>query len=119
MFKVLHRLLVFLGRSFCLEGAEISSFTRLPIFLAGIQPILAGFQLSDRKNFSAVHVWPLQILPSRVCSSERTTLYHIRKPNGPRAPLDRDEILWGTKGQLLLWPYLEKKAQAARREFRH
>lgn len=46
-FKVLHWLLVFLRRGFCLEGAKISSFTRIRIFLAGIQPILAGFQLPD------------------------------------------------------------------------
>lgn len=46
-FKVLHSLLVLLRRSFCLKRAEISSFTRLRIFLAGIQPILAGFQLPD------------------------------------------------------------------------
>ncbi len=47
-FKVLHCLLVFLCRSFCLEGAEISALTRAQIFLAGIQPVLAGFQLPDR-----------------------------------------------------------------------
>jgi hypothetical protein len=46
-FKVLHRLLVFLRRSLCSEGAEISSITRLRIFLARIQPILARFQLPD------------------------------------------------------------------------
>jgi hypothetical protein len=74
MFKVLHCLLVFFGCSLCLEGAEISSFARLPIFLAGIQPILAGFQLPDHKNFSAVHASPLQILPSRVCSSDAPAL---------------------------------------------
>ena len=42
-FKVLHRLLVFLRRSFCLEGAEILSLTRIRILLAGIQPVLTGF----------------------------------------------------------------------------
>ena len=61
-FKVLHSLLVFLRCSLCLEGAEISSFTRLPIFLAGIQPVLAGFQLPDHKNFSVVRVSPMQRL---------------------------------------------------------
>ena len=40
-FEVLHRLLVFLRRSLCVKGAEISSLTRLRIFLARIQPILA------------------------------------------------------------------------------
>lgn len=46
-FKVLHCLLMFLRRSLCLECAEVSSFTRLWIFLAGIQPVLAGFQFPD------------------------------------------------------------------------
>jgi hypothetical protein len=49
-FKVLHCLLVFLCRSFCLEGAEISALTRLRIFLARIQPVLAGFQLPDHDS---------------------------------------------------------------------
>jgi hypothetical protein len=39
--EVLHSLFVFLRRSFGLERAEISSFPSLPIFLPGIQPILA------------------------------------------------------------------------------
>ena len=46
-FKVLHCLLVFLCRSLSLEGAEISSLTGVRIFLAGIQPVFAGFQLPD------------------------------------------------------------------------
>jgi hypothetical protein len=45
--KVLHCFLVFLRRSFCLEGAEISSLTRLRIFLAGMQPVLADFEFPD------------------------------------------------------------------------
>ncbi len=49
-FKVLHRLLVFLCRSLCLEGAEVSALTRFWIFLARIQPILAGFQLPDHDS---------------------------------------------------------------------
>ena len=49
-FKVLRCLLVFLRRSLCLEGAEISSLTRLQIFLAGVQTILAGFQLPDHDS---------------------------------------------------------------------
>jgi hypothetical protein len=48
-FKVLHCLLVFLRRSLCLERAEISSFARFRIFLARIEPILAGFQFPDHK----------------------------------------------------------------------
>jgi len=49
-FKILHRFLVFLRRGFCLECAKISSLSRLRIFLAGIQPILAGFQLPDHDS---------------------------------------------------------------------
>ena len=75
-FKVLHCFLVFLGRSLCLEGAEISSLTRLRIFLARIQPILAGFQLPDHKNFFAVRGAPMETLLSRVCV-RHTTLYLI------------------------------------------
>ena len=48
-FKVLHCLLVFFRRSFCLERAEISSLTRFWIFLARIQPILARFQSPDHE----------------------------------------------------------------------
>lgn len=47
--KVLHCFLVFLRRSFCLKRAEISSFPRLRIFLARMQPVLAGFQLPDHE----------------------------------------------------------------------
>ena len=61
-FKVLHCLLVFLRRSLCLEGSEISSLTRLRFFFARIQPVLAGLQLPDHKNFSAVRVSPMQRL---------------------------------------------------------
>jgi len=46
-FKVLHCLLVFFRCSFCLERAKTSALTRLRIFLAGIQAVLAGFQLPD------------------------------------------------------------------------
>jgi hypothetical protein len=46
-FEVLHRLLVFLRRSLCREGAEISSFARFRIFLSRIEPILARFQFPD------------------------------------------------------------------------
>jgi hypothetical protein len=49
-FKVLHCLLVFLRRSLCLEGTEISSLTRLRIFLAGIQPVFAGFEFPDHDS---------------------------------------------------------------------
>jgi hypothetical protein len=43
-FEVLNGAFVFLRRSFCVERPEISSFARLRIFPAGIQPIFAGFQ---------------------------------------------------------------------------
>lgn len=79
-FKVLHSLLVFFRPSFCLESAEISAFTRLRIFFAGIQPILAGFQLPDHKNFSAVRGSPIQSLLSRVCV--RQTTLHLIFANG-------------------------------------
>jgi hypothetical protein len=49
-FKVLHCLLVFLRRSFCLKGAEISSLTRFRVFLAGIKPIPAGLKFSDHSR---------------------------------------------------------------------
>jgi hypothetical protein len=52
-FKVLHGFLVLFRRGFCLECAKISSFSRLRIFLPGIQPILAGFQFPDHEDFSA------------------------------------------------------------------
>ena len=45
--EILNRAFVFLRRSLAVERAEIFSFARSRIFLAGIQPILAGFQFSD------------------------------------------------------------------------
>ena len=61
-FKVLHCLLVFLRCSFCLEGAEVSSLTRLRIFLAGIQPVLAGFQLPDHNSIEYTQTkWSLRV----------------------------------------------------------
>jgi hypothetical protein len=42
-FEILNRALVFLRRTLAVERAEIFSFARFRIFLAGIQPILAGF----------------------------------------------------------------------------
>jgi hypothetical protein len=46
-FEILNRAFVFLRRSLAVERAEIFSFARSRIFLAGIQPILAGFQFPD------------------------------------------------------------------------
>ena len=47
--EILNCLLVFLGRSFRLECAEISSFTRFRILLSRVQPILTGLQFSDHE----------------------------------------------------------------------
>jgi hypothetical protein len=65
-FKVLHRLLVLLRRRFRLERAEISSFPRVRIFLAGIQPILAGFKFPNHGDFSVARGTPMHTSPSRV-----------------------------------------------------
>jgi hypothetical protein len=65
-FKVLHSLLVLLRRSFRLESAEISSFPGPRIFLAGIKPILAGFQFPNHCDFSVARGTPMHTLPSRV-----------------------------------------------------
>jgi hypothetical protein len=46
-FEILNRAFVFLRRSLAVERAEIFSFARPRIFLAGIQPILAGFQFPN------------------------------------------------------------------------
>jgi hypothetical protein len=48
--EVLNGTFVFLRHGLCIERAEISSFARLRIFLAGIQPVLAGFQFSDHDS---------------------------------------------------------------------
>jgi len=47
MLEILNRAFVFLRCTLAVERAEIFSFARSRIFLAGIQPILAGFQFSD------------------------------------------------------------------------
>ena len=49
--EILNRALVFLRCSLAVEGAEIFSFVRSRIFLAGIQPILAGFQFPNHNDF--------------------------------------------------------------------
>ena len=48
--EILNRAFVFLRRSLAAEGAEIFSFARSRIFLAGIQPILAGFQFPNHND---------------------------------------------------------------------
>ena len=40
-FEILHRFFVFLGGGFGLEGAEVSTFASLGIFLPRIEPIAA------------------------------------------------------------------------------
>jgi hypothetical protein len=47
--EILNGTFVFLRPNLGIECAEISSFARL-IFLAGIQPVLAGFQFSDHDS---------------------------------------------------------------------
>jgi len=49
--EILNGTFVFLRPSVGVECAEISSFARLRIFLAGIQPVLAGFQSSNHEEF--------------------------------------------------------------------
>jgi len=49
-FEILNRAFMFLRRSLAVERAEIFSFGRSGIFLAGIQPILAGFQFPNHKD---------------------------------------------------------------------
>jgi hypothetical protein len=50
-FEILNRAFVFLRCCLALESAEIFSFARSRIFLARIQPILAGFQFSNHERF--------------------------------------------------------------------
>src|SRR4029077_2304859 len=49
-FEILNRALVFLRCCLALERAEIFSFPRCRIFLAGIQPIIAGFQFPNHND---------------------------------------------------------------------
>jgi hypothetical protein len=49
--EILNRSFVFLRRSFAVERAEIFSFARSLILLAGIQPIFAGFQFPNHEDF--------------------------------------------------------------------
>jgi hypothetical protein len=46
MLEVLHRALVFFRGSFAFEGAEIAALSGFWILLAGIQPVLPGFQFA-------------------------------------------------------------------------
>ena len=47
--EILNRAFAFLRRSLAVERAEIFSFARARIFLAGIQPIFAGFQFPNHE----------------------------------------------------------------------
>ena len=49
-FEILNRAFVFLRRSLAVERAEIFSFARSRISLAGIQSILAGFQFPNHND---------------------------------------------------------------------
>jgi hypothetical protein len=48
--EILNRSFVFLRRSFAVERAEIFSLARPLIFLAGVQPIFAGFQFPNHND---------------------------------------------------------------------
>ena len=49
--EILNRAFVFLRRRLAIERAEIFSFPGSRIFLARIQPILAGFQFPNHNDF--------------------------------------------------------------------
>ena len=51
--EILNRAFVFLCRSLAVKRVEIFSLARSRIFLAGIQPILAGFQFPNHGYCSA------------------------------------------------------------------
>jgi hypothetical protein len=51
--EILNRAFVFLRCSFAVERAEIFSFSRFRSFLAGIQPILPGFQFPNHNSDGA------------------------------------------------------------------
>jgi hypothetical protein len=62
-FEILNRAFVFLCRCLAGECAEIFSFARSRIFLAGIQPILAGFKFPNQNDSLAALVTATRILP--------------------------------------------------------
>ena len=49
-FEILNRAFVFLRSCVAVERAEIFSFARSRIFLAGIQPIPSGFQFPNHND---------------------------------------------------------------------
>jgi hypothetical protein len=51
--EILNRAFVFLRRGLAVERAEIFSFSRFHRFLAGIQPILPGFQFPNHNSDGA------------------------------------------------------------------
>jgi hypothetical protein len=75
-FEILNRALVFLRRSLAVERAEIFSFARCRIFLAGIQPIFAGLQfpnhndgraeppLAESSSLSLISLWQFSPRPA-------------------------------------------------------
>jgi hypothetical protein len=58
--EILNRAFVLLRRSLAAECAEIFSFARSPIFVACIQPILAGFQFPNHSDFLSGLVTAMQ-----------------------------------------------------------
>jgi hypothetical protein len=63
--EILNRAFVFLRRSLAIERAKICSFARSRIFLAGIEPIFAGFQFPNHKDSLGALVTTMQILRRR------------------------------------------------------
>ena len=63
-FEILNRAFVFLRCCLAVERAEIFSFARSRIFLAGIQPILPRFQFSNHNDSVGGLVTAKQVLPS-------------------------------------------------------
>ena len=61
--EILKRAFVFLCRSLAVKRAEIFPLARSRIFLAGIQPILAGFQFPNHNDSLAAVVTATRILP--------------------------------------------------------
>jgi hypothetical protein len=63
-FEKLNRALVFLRGSLAVERAEIFSSARSGIFLAGIQPILPGFQFPNHNDSLGALVTAAAVLSS-------------------------------------------------------
>jgi hypothetical protein len=67
--EILNGAFAFLRRSFCLERAEIPSFSRVRIFLARIQSILPGFEFPDHVPSIIRRPTGLRVLDCRAIAS--------------------------------------------------